>query len=169
MWESLVHGEEGEQSMFYFHICQLVFSLVITAEGYQRARVNFLFLHASASVFKVQITLILGGKKTRKTLKKREQRSFAKCCDDTRTGAPSFHLRACSRARPRLKTPTRSSRSKALPICYLSRRGNLAPLYSAAANGLLTSPQGDEVKNTCEDVRSEHSLFAREGTFTAAD
>lgn len=57
----------------------------------------------------------------------------------------------------------------ALPICYLSRRGNLAPLYSTAANGPLTSLQGDEVKNTCEDVWSEHSLFAREGAFLAAD
>lgn len=76
LWESLVHGEEGEQSMFYFHICQLVFSLVITAEGYQRARVNFLFLHASASVFKVQITLILGGKKNKKNPQKKRAEEF---------------------------------------------------------------------------------------------
>lgn len=46
----------------------------------------------------------------------------------------------------------------ALPICYLICHGNLALLYSTNVNGPLTSLQGDEVKNTCENVWSVRSL-----------
>lgn len=142
-----VSSEEAERGPFYFHICLLVFHAA--AEVSLQAGADFLICISNCVLTDWTQTQPKLGRKLMKNCRKQCRRRPDGCWidrreDERRTdgGDKCFisvhalarmHARTLrplrgANARPHPPAPARSKAKQ--PVCYLSRRGNLAPLYS---------------------------------------
>lgn len=174
MW---VSSEEAERGPFYFHICLLVFHAA--AEVSLQAEADFLI--------RISVCVLTDWSQTQPKLGRKQMKNCRKQCrrrpdgcwidrreDERRTdgGHKCFvSVYALARTHARTLRPLRGANAHPHPP-QQSKTDSLLPESpwqpGSSLQHLLTSLQGDEVKNRCENVWSEHVELFFSFRFVAA-